>query len=113
MTVPGRTQAYSAGNKVYGGGRSNPTSGPVDPTGYVERGMKKQSSDRRSGLASAAQRRLQGGAPVQPGADSGQQPVGNGTVRPQPSYASPIVLADGRRVQTSPTGQYEFIQEGL
>lgn len=28
---------YSAGNKVYGGGRSFPTSGPVDPTGYRER----------------------------------------------------------------------------
>lgn len=28
---------YSAGNKVYGGGRSFPTSGPVDRTGYVER----------------------------------------------------------------------------
>lgn len=110
MTVPGRTQAYSAGNKIYGGGRSNPTSGPVDPTGYVERGMNKKSSDRRSGLASAAQRRLQGGAPVE--AQQAMDPTG-GTVRPQPSYASPIVLADGRRVQTSPTGQYEFIQEGL
>lgn len=28
---------YAAGQKVYGGGRSNPTMGPVDPTGYRER----------------------------------------------------------------------------
>lgn len=28
---------YAVGNKVYGGGRSNPTSGPVDKTGYRER----------------------------------------------------------------------------
>ena len=31
---------YSTGNKVYGGGRSNPTSGPVDPMGYRERDLK-------------------------------------------------------------------------
>lgn len=37
MTVQGRQQAYSAGNKTYGFGRSNPTSGPVDPLGYKER----------------------------------------------------------------------------
>lgn len=28
---------YSVGNKVYGGGRSFPTSGPVDKLGYKER----------------------------------------------------------------------------
>lgn len=28
---------YAAGSKVYGFGRSNPTSGPVDPLGYRER----------------------------------------------------------------------------
>lgn len=31
---------YSVGNKVYGGGRSMPTIGPVDKTGYVERDAK-------------------------------------------------------------------------
>jgi hypothetical protein len=32
---------YAAGNKIYGpGGRSNPTSGPVDPTGHKERDLK-------------------------------------------------------------------------
>ena len=29
--------SYAVGNKVYGGGRSNPTSGPVDKLGYRER----------------------------------------------------------------------------
>lgn len=28
---------YTVGDKVYGGGRSFPTSGPVDPMGYRER----------------------------------------------------------------------------
>jgi hypothetical protein len=35
--VPDSFNAYAAGNKVYGSGRSNPTMGPVDPTGYLER----------------------------------------------------------------------------
>lgn len=30
---------YSVGNRIYGGGRSNPTFGPVDPTGYAERDL--------------------------------------------------------------------------
>lgn len=30
-------QRYAAGNKLYGSGRSYPTSGPVDPLGYRER----------------------------------------------------------------------------
>lgn len=34
---PDSYNAYAAGNKVYGSGRSNPTMGPVDPTGYLER----------------------------------------------------------------------------
>ena len=32
--------SYAAGNKVYGGGRSYPTSGPVDKLGYRERDAK-------------------------------------------------------------------------
>jgi hypothetical protein len=30
---------YAAGAKVYGAGRSNPTSGPVDKLGYKERDL--------------------------------------------------------------------------
>jgi hypothetical protein len=30
---------YSVGNRVYGGNRSFPTMGPVDPTGYRERDL--------------------------------------------------------------------------
>lgn len=33
---------YAAGAKIYGGGRSNPTSGPVDPMGYKERDLRKK-----------------------------------------------------------------------
>lgn len=39
-TRRGRTQAYAAGNKVYGAGRPMPTIGPVDKAGYRERDAK-------------------------------------------------------------------------
>jgi hypothetical protein len=39
---------YSVGNKIYGGGRSNPTSGPVDKLGYRERDAK--SAARRNAI---------------------------------------------------------------
>lgn len=38
--MSGDTQKYATGNKIYGGGRSNPTSGPVDKMGYRERDLK-------------------------------------------------------------------------
>jgi len=44
---------YAVGNKIYGGGRSFPTSGPVDKMGYRERDAK--ASARRD----AVLRRLQ------------------------------------------------------
>ena len=31
---------YGVGNKIYGGGRSFPTSGPVDKSGYRKRDLK-------------------------------------------------------------------------
>jgi|694.fasta_scaffold22376_5 hypothetical protein len=33
---------FAAGAKVYGGGRMNPTMGPVDKTGYAERDRKRK-----------------------------------------------------------------------
>jgi hypothetical protein len=39
---------YAVGNKIYGGGRSFPTSGPVDPTGYKERDL--QTKARRNAI---------------------------------------------------------------
>lgn len=33
---------YAVGNKIYGGGRSFPTMGPVDKLGYAERDRKLQ-----------------------------------------------------------------------
>lgn len=38
---------YAAGSKMYGFGRSNPTSGPVDITGYRARDMKMQALKKR------------------------------------------------------------------
>jgi hypothetical protein len=38
--MAGGFNTYAAGRKIYGGGRSNPTSGPVDKMGYRERDMK-------------------------------------------------------------------------
>lgn len=39
---------YSVGDKIYGGGRSFPTSGPVDLSGYRERDL--QTKARRAAL---------------------------------------------------------------
>lgn len=39
---------YAVGDKIYGAGRSFPTMGPVDPTGYRERDAK--SSARRDAI---------------------------------------------------------------
>lgn len=39
---------YSAGRKIYGGGRDAPNLGPVDPTGHNERDLKYQA--RRSAM---------------------------------------------------------------
>lgn len=37
IAKPDSYNSYSAGNKIYSLGRSNPTMGPVDKTGYIER----------------------------------------------------------------------------
>lgn len=73
---------YAAGDKVYNGGSPNPTSGTVDPTGYVQREL--NNSQSRSGLARAALDRMRGfnGSMVNPTLGTG---VGTGSVM------SPIV----------------------
>lgn len=38
--VRANVRPYLVGNRVYGGGRPHPTSGPVDPLGYRERDAK-------------------------------------------------------------------------
>jgi hypothetical protein len=40
MYTGGQFNPYAAGDKVYGGGRSAPNIGPVDPTGYRTRDLK-------------------------------------------------------------------------
>lgn len=57
-------ERYLAGNKVYRSGSHAPTVGTVDPTGYIERELRKrmfdqQASQTRSGLAATALRRIQ------------------------------------------------------
>lgn len=54
-------ESYGRGQPVYSNGSHAPTSGTVDPTGYIERGLNNP-SDSRSGLAQAALSRLQGGS---------------------------------------------------
>jgi hypothetical protein len=39
LTKPDAYTPYAAGYKMYGGGRSMPTSGPVDKQGYQERDL--------------------------------------------------------------------------
>jgi len=49
---------YAVGNKIYGGGRSFPTMGPVDKMGYRERDAK--ASARRSAVLRRLQAQLNG-----------------------------------------------------
>lgn len=84
---------YAAGRKTYGGGRSNPTSGTVNPTGYVERAVNKKASNRRSGLAKMALTRLGTGV---------QQPIRYANPAP-PNMTSPG--APDANQPSTPTGQ--------
>ncbi|MGH7792372.1 MAG: hypothetical protein ACREOB_08680 [Thermodesulfobacteriota bacterium] len=49
---------YLVGNKVYGGGRPHPTSGPVDKLGYRERDRKHKA--RRQAILNRMKARAQG-----------------------------------------------------
>lgn len=53
MTKPDAYNPYAAGYKMYGGGRSNPTNGPVDKAGYMER--ERNNRARRSAALQAMQ----------------------------------------------------------
>lgn len=94
---------YAAGRKVYGGGRSNPTSGTVDPTGYIERSANTMASQRRSGLArSAISRRMRRGGPTtgaDPLANVSGAWAGDTQSQPAPPVAAPVAPTP------SPTGQ--------
>lgn len=59
--IPRTTQGYNpyaVGEKIYGGGRSFPTSGPVDKMGYKERDL--QSQARRNAILRRLQARGSG-----------------------------------------------------
>jgi hypothetical protein len=49
---------YSAGKKYYGGGRSAPNIGPVDPMGYAERD--RQAQVRRNAVLKRLQKMITG-----------------------------------------------------
>lgn len=55
-TGGGGYNRYGVGSKIYGGGRSNPTMGPVDPTGYRERDAKAKA--RRNAILKRLRARL-------------------------------------------------------
>ena len=72
MSQNSQWNAYSAGNKVYGGGRPMPTVGPVDPIGYAERDAKKK----RPLWQNAAQRRLMAMKKNKPMSADALRPIG-------------------------------------
>lgn len=39
LTKPDAFTPYAAGRKIYGSGRTNPSSGPVDKSGYLDRDL--------------------------------------------------------------------------
>lgn len=91
MTIKGRTQAYAAGNKVYGFGRSNPTSGPVDPLGYRERDLQKmvvtkavQSALAKKAVAPAAAPKPAAAPAAKPAFSVGVAPTTPVTATPHP-----------------------------
>jgi len=85
-----REKRYLSGNTVYGSGRNSPHQGTrLDPTGYIERELKKRRVQKRSRLAQGALGRLaQNNQNVTSGTSPGTMPgqVGNWT---QGSGANP------------------------
>jgi hypothetical protein len=100
----GATQRYSAGNKVYGAGRSNPTSGTVDPSGYIDRGLNNQTSDRRSGLAQAAFNRLSSMGAAGNSGPLGKAPVGGALPTVQDENQRQAII--NQNFTTTPEGHY-------
>jgi len=48
LNKPDAYNPYAAGSKLYGAGRSNPTSGPVDKSGYAERDANARNAQREA-----------------------------------------------------------------
>lgn len=77
--------SYSVGNRVYRGGSSAPTQGTVDPMGYIDRELNNP-SQRRSGIAQEALRRMRGqmGGGLPGPSNSMQRPINLRTPGGQP-----------------------------
>lgn len=104
--------SYAVGNRVYGGGSSAPTMGTVDPVGYVDRSLNAP-SDSRSGLASAALRRLGGGAGNEqqsPSVPTGPLPDLNSLIDPTGGGLLPTVpsVRDAVKARMNPDGTYSI-----
>lgn len=118
-TRKGRTQAYSAGNKTYGGGRPMPTIGPVDKMGYRERDAKgmiwKNALSRRLGMGGQQPGGMQqssnmGGPPQQDGiSDSLRRPINTRTATGQQPSATIGGGAAGQG-QSKPTVQIPVVK---
>lgn len=90
-------ESYGRGQPVYSNGSHAPTTGTVDPSGYIDRSLNNP-SDSRSGLAAAALDRLSGNGSM-PQQSPGVLPLGDVTTltitptgqlipnAPQPSQA--------------------------
>ena len=100
-------QRYLTGNRVYRHGSSAPTMGTVDPTGYVERELRKRNmletmSQRRSGLADAALQRLQGSTGMfSPGGVTSPPPL----LGPRPTHQG--VQFSGGPIRSTPPPQMD------
>lgn len=117
-------ERYLAGNKVYRHGSSAPTRGTVDPTGYVDRELRKRMipqdpSQARSGLAAAAMQRLQGGSGVQRFTQPYQSPGSNVRRSIQPvggnwgGAANSALTAKMAAVKAEHAAQQQQMQEQL
>jgi hypothetical protein len=90
--------SYLTGARVYNGGMNNPHSGTLDPSGYINREMKKRQSSRRSGLAETALR-LQ------------QHRMQNVDARPTATTPVHRISTATHTIQPSATGQYQAIPQ--
>lgn len=97
MSQAGSANPYAAGAKVYNGGSSAATQGAVDPTGYIDRSLRRQSGY-TPGVAAGALNTLRSASPSLQGQG---QPTSPSSVGAQPAPITPPTPAP---TQSSTTG---------